>query len=134
VRVLEPLDGAVGQLAHDDEVDQSHDVAVTKLLELRHDLALRLGLVEAEDEELYRTKRHRTLPRSLTAPPYKPSASARFNHHPISPGRKRGRALHRRAEYGPHSHPQGDDHEGASWQRSRIRSRGWGTSSSRSRS
>src|SRR5204862_4878995 len=45
-------------LVHRERVDDAHRVALAQALELGDDLAVELGVIEPEDDELYRPDRH----------------------------------------------------------------------------
>ena len=56
VRDLELLHGAVLELAHEEQVDEAHDVGLLQAPQLLEGGALELGvLAEAHDQDLYRT-------------------------------------------------------------------------------
>ena len=54
------LDLAVGVLVDRQRVDHAHRVALAQPLELGDDLAVKLGMLEAEHDQLDRSDRHRS--------------------------------------------------------------------------
>ena len=56
VALLQALDVPVFVLAHDDQVDQAHDVVLAEAGELGPNRPLELGIVEADHEDLNRAK------------------------------------------------------------------------------
>ena len=60
VAQVRDLDLAVDVLVHGQRVDHAHRVARAQLLQLGDDLAVELGLLEAEHEQLYGSNRHLT--------------------------------------------------------------------------
>jgi len=56
---VQDLDLAVGVLAHAQRVDHPHEVVVAEPVELVADLALEVGLLEPEDQQLDRSDGHR---------------------------------------------------------------------------
>ena len=58
VAALQRLDHAVLGLAHGEQVDETDDLPVAQALELGPDLAVELGVVERDDEDLDRADCH----------------------------------------------------------------------------
>ena len=55
---MRDLDLSVGVLVHRERIDDAHRVALLQALELGDDLAVELGMAEAQHDELNGTDRH----------------------------------------------------------------------------